>query len=111
MALLALGMTGRFLRGRDRRPSGEGEAILVEAPVTGRWRALNSPASKIPSHTHGLAQTYAIDITHEPEGTPPRAMDWLWPQMRRPRSFPSFGQPVLAPFCGVARSSYRRGTA
>lgn len=66
----------------------------------GRWRGLNSPASSVPSHTHHLAQTYALDITHEPEGASPRALDPLWAPMRRPEGFPSFGQEVLAPFDG-----------
>ena len=54
---------------------------------------------------HGLAQTYALDITHEPPGAPPRAMDRLWPPMRRPQEFPSFGRPVLAPSDGAASGS------
>lgn len=72
----------------------------VAVPVRGRWRGLNSPASSAPSHTHHLAQTYALDITHEPEGASPRALDPFWAPMRRPEGFPSFGQEVLAPFDG-----------
>lgn len=109
VALLVLGMVGQVLRARRQRPTQEREPLLIGVPVAGRWRGLNSPASKVPSHMHGLAQTYALDITHEPPGASPRAMDWLWPQMRRPQEFPSFGRPVLAPFDGVVVAA--RGTS
>lgn len=109
VALLVLGMVGQVLRARRQRPTQEREPLLIGTPVAGRWRGLNSPASKVPSHIHGLAQTYALDITYEPPGAPPRAMDWLWPLMRRPQEFPSFGRPVLAPFDGVVVAA--RGTS
>ncbi|MFH8293398.1 M23 family metallopeptidase [Streptomyces sp. NPDC018059] len=72
--------------------------VETEAPVAGRWSALNSPADKVPSHgTHGLGQTYAIDIVAVPEEGPARpAFAWLWPLARRNRAFPAFGAPLLA---------------
>lgn len=100
VALVVLGLVGQFLQTRLQRPSQEQDPVPVAVPVCGRWRGLNSPASSVPSHTHHLAQTYALDITHEPEGASPRALDPLWAPMRRPEGFPSFGQEVLAPFDG-----------
>ena len=100
VALAVLGVSGQLLQGRLQRPTEQRDPLPVAVPVRGRWRGLNSPASRIPSHTHRLAQTYAIDITHEPEGASPRALDPLRSPMRRPETFPSFGQEVLAPFDG-----------
>lgn len=108
VALLALGVVGQFLHGRRQRPHRDWNPLLICAPVSGRWRSLNSPATTVPSHTHSLAQTYAIDVTYEPQGASPRATDWVWPQMRRPQEFPSFGQPVLAPFDGVVVEAWGR---
>ena len=100
VVLVLLGVAGQFLHTRLQRPTHEQEPLPVAVPVRGRWRGLNSPASKIPSHTHRLAQTYAIDITHEPEGASQRTFDPLWAPMRRPETFPSFGQGVLSPVDG-----------
>lgn len=100
VALVVLGLVGQFLQTRLQRPSQEQDPVPVAVPVCGRWRGLNSPASSVPSHTHHLAQTYALDITHEPEGASPRALDPFWAPMRRPEAFPSFGQEVLSPFDG-----------
>ncbi|GAA2503117.1 M23 family metallopeptidase [Streptomyces longisporus] len=72
------------------------EAVEIAVPVTGRWRALNSPASKVPSHgTRAYGQTYAIDIVAEPaEGARP-GFGW-WPLARRSADFPAFGAELLA---------------
>jgi hypothetical protein len=77
------------------------EPVAVAAPVVGRWRAVNSPADRVPSHgMHAYAQTYAIDLVGEPMGSPRPSWSW-WPLARRPAEFPGFGAPVLAPAPGV----------
>jgi murein DD-endopeptidase MepM/ murein hydrolase activator NlpD len=72
----------------------------VAAPVAGRWTALNSPWSKVPSHgLHAYGQTFAIDLVYEPaEGTRPAFGEG--PAFRPPEDFPAFGEPVLAPADG-----------
>ena len=74
----------------------------IHSPVVGRWKAMNSPASRVPSHmVHAYGQTYAIDLTHHPEdGDRPRA-GAFWPPAHSPEDYPSFGQPVLAPVDGT----------
>ncbi|GHC87647.1 M23 family metallopeptidase [Streptomyces flavofungini] len=99
-ALGAIAISVVTYRSARRRIAAEPPApVEVEAPVTGRWSALNSPADKVPSHgTHGLGQTYAIDITAEPQD-PARARPapvWFWPVARRGRAYPAFGAPLLA---------------
>lgn len=94
-------------------PLAQRRSVLVAPPVTGRWSGLNGPADKVPSHgTHGLGQTYAIDVCHVPEGLAEerqRRFHWLWPQTRRPEFYASFGQPLFAPADGVVvRASGRQ---
>jgi hypothetical protein len=72
--------------------------IEVDAPVRGRWLAVNSPADKVPSHgTHEFGQSYAIDLVHQPDPDAVWKGAHRWPPARRPETFPSFGQPVLSP--------------
>lgn len=75
-------------------------ARSVAPPVAGRWCALNSPASRAPSHgTHGYGQTFAIDLVYEPEdGARPTFGEGQ--AFRPPEDFPGFGQKVLAPADG-----------
>lgn len=82
--------------------------IPVVSPVAGRLRAVNSPADRVPSHgVQVYGQTYAIDLVHEPtDGARPRFA--VWPIMRRPTDFPSFGQPVYAPVDGVVVRTHDR---
>jgi murein DD-endopeptidase MepM/ murein hydrolase activator NlpD len=74
--------------------------VTVAPPVSGRWLALNSPATKVPSHgIRAYGQAYAIDLVYDPAdgsrpgfgGTPFRAAS----------AYPALGQPVLAMVDGV----------
>jgi hypothetical protein len=82
-------------------PAARGEPLELDAPVAGPWLAINSPATKVPSHgTHGYGQAYAVDLLFAPEGVErPRfgAAGAFLP----PERFPAFGQRVHAPADGV----------
>jgi biotin carboxyl carrier protein len=82
---------------------------VVEPPVDGTWRALNSPATRAPSHgTHGLGQTWAIDLVAEPaDGDRPAFGSGG--QWRPATDYPAFGMPVRSPLPGtVVRVHDRR---
>ncbi|MGY1552635.1 M23 family metallopeptidase [Microbacterium sp. A588] len=88
----------------------DSSTVLVSSPVHGRWLAMNSPASKVPSHgVRAYGQTYAIDLVSEP-------VDEVRPTfgegsaMRDPSEYPAFGAPVLAMCDGVVvrASDWRR---
>lgn len=86
------------------------EPVAVASPVRGRWLALNSPASRIPSHgVHGLGQTYAIDLVHETADAARPAFG-EGSGMRDPSEYPAFGQPVCSMIDGVVvrASDWRR---
>ncbi|MFK4069632.1 M23 family metallopeptidase [Streptomyces sp. NPDC029674] len=98
-AIAAIAVSTTLSRSARRQSEAEpASPVEVAPPVAGRWSALNSPADKVPSHgTHYLAQTYAIDITAEPEdGTARPAPVWFWPVARRGRAYPAFGEPLYA---------------
>lgn len=106
LALLALWLLVVLL---GRRTLVEREGQAVHSPVVGRWLAVNSPASKVPSHgTRGYGQAYAVDLVHEPDGV--ERPGWGNPAMRAPEEYPAFGQPVLAMVDGVvvSASGWRR---
>ena len=86
-ALLMLGAALTFL---PRTPAVAPRPVAP--PVTGRWIALNSPATRVPSHgTHAYGQTFAVDLVHEPAaGVRPRFGDG--PAFRPPLDFPAFGE-------------------
>ncbi|WTG18765.1 M23 family metallopeptidase [Streptomyces decoyicus] len=95
--VLAFGVNRRAARAAAKSSAGAvPEAVEVAAPVTGRWKALNSPADKVPSHgTRSYGQAYAIDIVAEPEPGARPGFGW-WPLVRRNEDFPAFGAPLLA---------------
>ncbi|MCZ2838852.1 M23 family metallopeptidase [Modestobacter sp. VKM Ac-2985] len=81
---------------------------LVAPPVQGPWRALNSPASKVPSHgVHSLGQTHAIDLVLDPpDGSRPEFGSGG--QWRRPEEYPAFGRPLHSPVDGVVARVHQR---
>lgn len=95
LALVVVALALYFRVGTLKMP-----ATTLQLPVRGRWVAVNSPASRVPSHgLHAYGQTYAIDLVYDPgDGSRP---GFAWrPLMRRPQEFPGFGQPVWAPIDG-----------
>ncbi len=79
--------------------------VDIGSPVAGRWDALNSPTTRVPSHlVHAWAQTYAIDLVYrgKDESSPPAG--W-WPIARRPEDYPGFLEPVHSPVDGVVVTS------
>lgn len=88
-----------------------GDPVVVRAaPVRGRWLAMNSVATKVPSHgTLGYGQSHAIDLVGDPvDESRPTFGDGA--HFRAPEEYPAFGNPVLAPDDGVvvATSDWRR---
>ncbi|WP_103529742.1 M23 family metallopeptidase [Streptomyces sp. SM12] len=109
--LLGIAMRVTLVRRHQTPRRGEPapEPLLLPAPFTGRWQALNSPATKVPSHVHSHAQTYAIDVLYEPEEGPKEPpFAWLWPVFRRPERYPSFGRPMVAPAAGTVIAAHDR---
>ncbi|MBH0024356.1 M23 family metallopeptidase [Salinibacterium sp. SWN248] len=77
------------------------EPRTVTSPVTGRWMALNSPATRVPSHgVRAYGQTHAVDLVCDPA-------DRVRPEfgtgivLRYPTEYPAFGEPVRAMIDGV----------
>ena len=97
-----------MMNGGSLRPSHA--TVTVEAPVRGRWLAINSPASRTPSHgTRAYGQSHAVDLIFEPEGWQ-RPEFGSWPGMREPEDYRAFGQPVHAMISGtvVRATDWRR---
>ena len=70
------------------------EPVVVTAPVVGRWAALNSPATKVPSHgVRAYGQAYAIDLVHEPDDRRRPAFG-TGEMMRAVTEYPAYGQEV-----------------
>jgi hypothetical protein len=108
LAIIVLLVAAFALYFRLATPAGPTAALT--SPVEGRWQALNSPTSHVPSHSlHAWAQTYAVDLVHDPpDGSRPGFA--ALPIARRPEDFPGFGRPVRSPLAGDvvrARSGWR----
>jgi hypothetical protein len=82
-------------------------AAVVDFPLRGEWRALNTPAERVPSHgTDFFGQRYALDFVRmDDSGT------WLYPGGTRAllrhtftglpaASFHCWDEPVLSAFAG-----------
>jgi len=77
------------------------EPLTVVAPVTGRWSALNSPATRVPSHgVRAYGQTYAVDLVFDPKERARPDFD-TGMALRYPNEYPAFGEPVRAMIDGV----------
>lgn len=83
-------------------PPEEREPVVLAYPFSGRWRARNSPARRVPSHgTHLMGTTYAIDFI--PVDSRGRSAPWSWRAAvatEAPENFVGFGAPILAPCSG-----------
>ena len=75
--------------------------VVTRAPVRGRWAALNSPGSAVPSHgVRAYGQAFAVDIAHPRPDDAAGTIGWGLRQ-RRPQEYSSFGEPVVAVRDGV----------
>lgn len=103
LALLVVALAVYLRVGTLREPP-----HLVGFPVTGRYRAINSPADRVPSHgMHAYGQTYAIDLLYAPDGD--GDLEVVWSPLTRPASdYPGFGRPVVAPVDGEVVRVYDR---
>ncbi|MEU4564302.1 M23 family metallopeptidase [Actinoplanes sp. NPDC023936] len=91
LALMAAPLALAFVRPpRSTRP-----AVDLDPPVRGRWVALNSPGTAVPSHgVRAYGQTYAVDLL-QPSADAATSIGWSL-RTRAPRTYPCFGAPVLS---------------
>ena len=80
------------------------QAVVVEFPLRGEWRALNTPAERVPTHgTNYFGQRYAYDFVRlDPAGTrySPRAVLWQFAAAVPAAAFFAWAQPVHSAFAG-----------
>lgn len=86
-------------------PRADGERPRkVGIPVRGRWVALNSPGTRVPSHgVRSLGQAFAIDLVQARENELPVKLGWGLRQAQ-PSDYPSFGADVVCAKSGVVVS-------
>ncbi|WP_243059046.1 M23 family metallopeptidase [Nocardioides sp. SR21] len=82
-------------------PRADREPVDVDAPVRGRWVAVNSPGTRVPSHgVRSYGQAYAVDVLHPTARGASTRLGWGL----RPRpagAYPTYGEPVRAVADGV----------
>jgi len=84
-------------------------AIVISLPFTGRWKARNSPARRVPSHgVDLLGERYAIDfIGVDDQRRTADRRDWrTWLATEPPERFLGFSRPILAPTDGVVVAAH-----
>lgn len=83
--------------------SNKRDPIVLKYPLTGRFRARNSPARRVPSHgTDLMGTTFAIDFI--PVDRHGRSAVWNWRAVvatEPPENFIGFGAAVIAPCTGT----------
>lgn len=102
---LGIGLISAMSVGPGRAPRAP---VEVQAPVRGRWLAMNSPGQAVPSHgTAKLGQLSAVDIIHptgrDSEYADPAHMGWAL-LGEKPERFSCFGAPIHAMAPGVVIS-------
>jgi hypothetical protein len=54
-----------------------GSTVDLATPVRGRWVAVDSPTTRVPSHgVHAWGQTYAVDLVFDPGGGSRPGFGW-----------------------------------
>lgn len=77
------------------------DPFTARAPVRGRWVAMNSPGSAVPSHgVRAYGQAFAIDILHPSEPGTASTLPWTG-GVQDPSAFSCFGDPVRAIVAGT----------
>lgn len=83
-----------------RAPRSARAPVDLAPPVRGRWVAINSPGTAVPSHgVKAYGQMYAVDLLQPAPGAPTR-IGWSL-RTRAPESYPCFGAPVLSMAAGT----------
>ncbi|WP_152192473.1 M23 family metallopeptidase [Georgenia satyanarayanai] len=89
-----------FLLSLVRPPATTLDPVELDPPLRGRWVVVNGPGTAVPSHgVKAYGQAYAVDVL-QPAHDAPTSVGWGL-RARRPQTYPSFGEPVLAMAAGV----------
>jgi hypothetical protein len=94
--LLAIPLLLSFVR----PPRSDQAPVDLASPVQGRWVAINSPGTAVPSHgVRAYGQTYAVDLL-QPSADAATTISWSF-RTRKPETYACFGAPVLSMADGV----------